>query len=748
MPKSSLLIKWLVKEKSIIFKIYLLSLVQGLMYLALPLGIQAIITYVMAGRFTASLVVLCSLTIIAIIFIGIFQIWSMRITETLHQRIIGTLTDRVNALVSAEGGSTEMLSTLNKYLEIVTLQKGISKILLDFSFSIISIFIGLLILPAYSFWFLIFTILLGLAFFFIIIYYGRKGIESNIRTSNEKYGLLETFQKNDLTALPLTEQTELRLTNYYAERNNYYHILENQLRGIIIIKIIFISILLFFGAYLVQSGDLTIGQFVASEIIIFLVINAVEKLVGSLNTFYDINTALYKIESMFKAHPELSFIGKRDEKLKSMRYVFNKPYSKALKIAFLLLFGCGFITLFLPWTQNIESAGKVTALNPENMPQTITSRIAGRIEKWYIHEGDYVKKNDTIAFISEIKDEYVDPLLIERSEQQIKAKETTLESYEKKINAVNQQIDALTSSLRLKTEQAKNKILQTKIKIATDSIEAEASLNNYKVAEAQLNRYEELLKKGVISRTDLENRKIKLQEALAKKNATENKFLVTKSELLNAEIELNSIRQEYQEKLMKAESDKFSSLSMLYEGEGALTKLQNQMANYNMRKNFYYVLSPQDGYIAKTYYRGIGEIVKEGASLCSVVPESQEQAVELYIDPVDLPLISRGQQVQLIFDGWPAFVFSGWPGVSYGTYSAEIVAFDKVVSDNGKFRLLAKRNGQPWPSAIQLGGGVKGFALMNDVPVIYELWRKINGFPPEFYQPKSKLASDGKKQLQ
>ena len=114
--------------------------------------------------------------------------------------------------------------------------------------------------------------------------------------------------------------------------------------------------------------------------------------------------------------------------------------------------------------------------------------------------------------------------------------------------------------------------------------------------------------KGIVSKTDLENRKIKLQDAMAKKISADNKFMSTKNELLNAEIDLNSIQQEYQEKLMKTESDKFSVLSMLYDGEGSLTKLQNQLANYNMRKGFYYVLAPQDGYISQTYVKGIGEI--------------------------------------------------------------------------------------------------------------------------------------------
>ena len=114
-----------------------------------------------------------------------------------------------------------------------------------------------------------------------------------------------------------------------------------------------------------------------------------------------------------------------------------------------------------------------------------------------------------------------------------------------------------------------------------------------------------------------------------------------------------------------------------------------------------------------------------------------------------MPLIQKGQQVQLTFDGWPAFVFTGWPGISFGTYTSEIVAFDKSISDNGKFRILVKNKGKKWPEAIQIGSGVEGFALLNNVPLIYEIWRKMNGFPPEFYSKENndqmKNKTNGKK---
>lgn len=748
MRKSRLLGKWLFNERDIIRKIYFLAAMEGLMYLIIPLTIQGIITYIMAGSFTASLTLLSVVIVIAVIFMSFFQIWQMRINETLHQKIFGNLVSRINNYLNHTVPSDEIIKKLNQFFEIVTLQKGISKILLDFSFSVISIIFGLILLTIYSSWFVIFTLLLGGVLYFIIRYYGNQGTESNIKTSNEKYKIIGWFQQvaNGRSAgQSVTETTDSHLQHYIIERSRHFRIMETQFIGIMIFKVIFIALLLLVGAFLVQKGELNIGQFIASELIIFLVINSVEKLVKSMGTFYDMITGIYKIENIFGGQREYSFLNTEVKELPSIQNIYCHPYSKRLKMLLNALLITGLVVLFLPWTQNVESIGKISTLNPANRPQTITSRIAGRIEKWYIREGDFVKKNDTIAFISEIKDDYVDPLLITRSEQQVKAKETTIDSYQNKIRAVNFQIDALNKALRLKLEQAKNKIIQAKLKLAADSIDAQTSANNYLVAEEQFRRFTELLDKGVISRTDLENRKVKVQEALSKKTSAENKFISAQNELLNAEIEFNSVQQDYAEKLMKAESEKFSALSLLYEGEGALTKLQNQLANYSMRRSFYYVLAPQDGFIAKTEIQGIGEIVKEGAALCNIVPKQDEQAVELYIQPIDLPLIRKGQTVQLIFDGWPAFVFSGWPGISYGTYSAEVVNFDKVVSSNGMFRVLAKRKGKEWPEALQMGGGVKGFAMLKDVPLIYEAWRKINGFPPDFYNLEDEKKNSEKK---
>ena len=749
MKRSSLLFRWLFNERSIIGKIYILAILQGAMYLIIPLGIQGVVTFIMAGSMSASLFLLCGIVIVAVLFIGILQIWQMRINETLHEKIFGDISIRITHFLNDSVLTSEIIARLNHFFEIITLQKGVSKLVLDISFSIISIVLGLLILPMYNTWFLILTFILGIFFYLLLRFYGKSAINSNILTSNQKYRLVNHFQ---LVQTPsksnnseFVDKADVILNDYFTDRKIHYGVLEKQFIGIVIFKIFFIGILLLFGAYLVQTGELNIGQFIATEIIIFLVINSIEKLIISLDSCYDIITALYKIEKLFSGSPQHSMFSNKTFSLPSFSNIYSHTYKRSIKIVFYSICISGFVILFLPWTQNIDSQGKVTTLDPASRPQAITSRIAGRLEKWYIRDGDYVKKNDTIAFISEIKDEYMDPNLIDRSEQQIQSKESAMVSYEQKINAVNSQIDALNRSLRMKLEQSRNKIIQSKIKVSSDSIEAKAAVTNYQVAENQFKRFEDLENKGVVSKTDLENRRVKFQESYAKKTAAENKYLGSKNELLNVEIEFNAIQQDFAEKLMKADSDKFSVMSSLFEAEGSLTKLQNQLANYSMRSGFYYVLAPQDGYIHDAKLQGLGEIVKEGMSLCNIVPVQTEQVVELYINPIDLPLIKIGQRVQLTFDGWPAFVFSGWPGMSYGTFTSEIVAFDRVLSSNGKFRILAKGTGEKWPEAIQNGSGVKGFALLGNVPVIYEMWRIINGFPPEFYNENSTTKKNEKK---
>ncbi|MDT8413210.1 MAG: HlyD family efflux transporter periplasmic adaptor subunit [Vicingaceae bacterium] len=416
---------------------------------------------------------------------------------------------------------------------------------------------------------------------------------------------------------------------------------------------------------------------------------------------------------------------------KATDYKATRVFTRILLVSFFVLL----LLVFLPWTQNIRSRGYITTLQPDQRPQTINSVIAGKIEKWFIKEGDFVNKGDTILFISEIKDEYFDPELLSRTEDQIKSKELSVRSYMDKINSLDTQIDALLQTKKLKTEQANNYIKQAQLKILSDSVDLEAAKTNYQIAIKQFERQEELYKQGLKSLTDLESRKLKLQETQAKMISAENKLLTSRNELINAQVEINSILNQYRDKLSKAESEKYAALSNMYDAEAVVTKMQNQYMNYSVRKGMYYITAPQTGYVTKAIRSGIGETIKEGEEMVSIMPAKYDLAVEMYIKPFNLPLVNKGQKVRFIFDGWPSVVFSGWPNVSYGTYGGKVIAIDNFISENGKYRILVApdKDDVKWPEALRVGSGANGIALLKDVPIWYELWRNLNGFPPDYY---------------
>jgi len=313
-----------------------------------------------------------------------------------------------------------------------------------------------------------------------------------------------------------------------------------------------------------------------------------------------------------------------------------------------------------------------------------------------------------------------------------------MESYGSKVKALNSQIGALSSERKLKLEQAKNKLMQSKLKVQSDSIDLEAAKTNTIIAERQYGRIEQLQKEGLKAMTDVEEKRLKLQETQAKLISQKNKLLATKNQVINAEIEINRVKAGYADKISKAQSEMFTAQSSQFDSRAQVTKLENAYTNYEMRNDMYYVRAPQNGVVNKVLQGGIGETFKEGDRLVGIMPANYEMAVETYVEPLNLPLVHIGEKVRIQFDGWPAVVFSGWPNVSYGTYAGKVVAIESFISDNGKYRVLIAPDSidHDWPKDIRVGSGANTIALLEDVPIWYELWRQLNGFPPNYYQPE------------
>ncbi|MGK0449133.1 MAG: multidrug resistance efflux pump, partial [Polaribacter sp.] len=316
---------------------------------------------------------------------------------------------------------------------------------------------------------------------------------------------------------------------------------------------------------------------------------------------------------------------------KSGKNIFNKEYYKAFN-KFLLVFAIlGFIALFVPWTQNITSKGLVTTLTPAQRPQSIESQIPGRIEQWFVKEGSYVKKGDTILRISEVKSDYFDNKLIERTNEQINAKVSSVNAYQFKVEALGRQISALKEERKLKLEQAKNKLLQSKLKVKSDSIEFEAAKTNIKIAERQFNRTQTLQNEGLKAVKDVEEKRLKLQATQAEIISQENKLLATKNEVINAKVEISKVRASYEDKISKAESDKFTAQSSGFNAKAQVSKLENSNSNYKVRNSLLYITAPQNGYINKVIKGGIGGTFKEGDGLVGIMPAKYDLAVETFV---------------------------------------------------------------------------------------------------------------------
>lgn len=374
--------------------------------------------------------------------------------------------------------------------------------------------------------------------------------------------------------------------------------------------------------------------------------------------------------------------------------------------------------MFLPWQQNVRGDGSLTALRPQDRPQTVPALIAGRIEQWFVREGQYVAKGTPLVQISEVSEKYLDPNLVGRIGEQVDGKQAALAGKVAKVRSLDSLLGALERSRDLGLEQARNKVRLYEAAL-------QAAVVDSQVEAARFERRERLFKDGLSTRTEFEANQLRFQQALAK-------LVEKRQEYENARLEVGSVGAEYGEKIAKARSDRDATRAEIGESQAEVAKLRNEYASMQIRNGMYRIDAPQDGYVVKALKEGVGETIKQGDPLVTVVPARPELAVELFVKAMDVPLLRRGRKVRMIFDGWPALQFSGWPSVSVGTFGGVISVIDAVDSKAGKFRVLVTPDpdDDPWPGQLRMGSGVHGWAMLDTVPVWFEMWRQLNGFPP------------------
>lgn len=302
------LFKLLELDKKDVSQIFFYAIFAGIVSLSLPLGIQAIVNFIQSGRVSASWIVLVILVVIGVALGGILSLMQLRITENLQQKMFVRssfeFATRLPKIEFKELYNHYPPELANRFFDTLTIQKGTSKLLVDFSAAILQIIFGVILLSLYHPFFIIFGVFLLLLLYLTFKFSYYKGTETSLKTSKNKYrtaGWLQEIARNNFSFRSelnydfALEKNNKIIKDYLYSRENHFNVIKRQFSHLIIFKVIITASLLIIGGYLVLSQEMNIGQFVAAEIIILLVISSVEKIILGLETFYDVLTAVEKI---------------------------------------------------------------------------------------------------------------------------------------------------------------------------------------------------------------------------------------------------------------------------------------------------------------------------------------------------------------------------------------------------------------------------------------------------------------------
>lgn len=366
-----------------------------------------------------------------------------------------------------------------------------------------------------------------------------------------------------------------------------------------------------------------------------------------------------------------------------------------LIVSAFFLVALGVALTFIPWRQTVSGSGKVTAYAPEARPRTVESRISARIANWHVVEGDEVAKGDTIAVLKDLGSSYLDDEFADR---------------------VAEQRTSTLNGLRLEVERARQELAQARQKRRSAAAKVKNAALGTSVARTRLARIEDLKADGISSVRDLETARLKFRKARTDSVATAADLAAARRAVESARLNIERKEQTL---------------------EGQRAELSRKVKNARERASNAVVRAPIDGMVSSINRVGSGQTVEEGTTLATVAPETSDRAAELFVSSIGASLVEPGRQVQLQFSGFPALQFSGLPDASTGTFTGTVRFVDPVGDGSGRFRMLvvpdtsADDSGWPSPRYLRQGAPAKGSVLLSNVSLGYEIWRRMNGLPPQ-----------------
>ncbi|QDV78580.1 HlyD family secretion protein [Botrimarina mediterranea] len=413
--------------------------------------------------------------------------------------------------------------------------------------------------------------------------------------------------------------------------------------------------------------------------------------------------------------------------------------------------------LLAPWQQSIRGEGAVIAFDPYERPQAIQAPIQGRIAERGegVYENAYVEEGQLLFLIQD-----QDPLYLSRLEKQVANARAELQVAESRLDrsrdvrdnnlriveVTTEELDnmraardELVSAYDRFVDQAVNKFTAEQNKL----VAAEAKLWQ---AEADFKRKQQLFEDGIESQLKAQEAEQKYRDANAYEQVALQDVDNARNGIEGKRNEREAKRQEWEAKINKVLSQLEKSRADVGKAEMDINKISEEINQKQTKlleeerklavQQTQDVRAPRDGYIMDLAVFDSSSIVKPGDQLCRIVPKTSSPAVQVWVAGNDAPLINPGRHVRLQFEGWPAVQFSGWPSVAVGTFGGEVALVDPTDDGLGKFRvvIVPDPDDQPWPEYPYLRQGVRSYAwvLLDQVPLGYEVWRRMNGFPPAF----------------
>jgi adhesin transport system membrane fusion protein len=431
------------------------------------------------------------------------------------------------------------------------------------------------------------------------------------------------------------------------------------------------------------------------------------------------------------------------------RSLTPRPVRWLARLVFLFFLLIPFALAIVPWQQTVLCRGTIVAYSPVERMQVITARVSGQVRTWHVVEGSRVKMNDPIV---DIEDN--DPELAAR----LQAQRVFLSG---RISAARQELDELSAAVRaqeaardaaVKAAEANREAAQQAIQVAE-----QAKANATFARDFELSRYEmfdDLFSNprfgGLESKLNRDEARMRADRAVTDTDKADAEIARARASLLTQEALLVQADATGLSAIAVAKSNFRKAEQNMFAIEREIQEVENRIERFKARQ----VVAPCDGVVfrvAANVSQG-GLYVKEGDELCTIVPDTNDRVAELFLDGVDAPIVlayaDRHQEmphVRLQFEGWPAVQFSGWPELAIGTFGGKIRQVDAASGLAGQCRILVEPDivmeGDQWPDSefLRQGNQVVGWVFLNRVPLGFEIWRRLNGFPPVLAPaPKSK----------